>query len=244
MVIMATLIYAHRGSSAYRIENTMPSFELAAEQGADGVELDVQLTSDGVAVVCHDETVNRIWNGKGPVKNFTFAQLRELRAKKAKSDTKVYIPTLSEVLRFCAEAGMRMNIELKNSIEPYPGLEEVIIDLVETSSMKDRVIYSSFNHESLLLVKSLDSSARVGLLFSEIMVSPWLYAKNIGANAIHPAQNSLCIPNLIESCHDNGIDINLWTVDEPKIIRLCLDQGADGIITNMPDVALRPNALF
>ncbi len=232
-----TQIWAHRGASAYRTENTMPAFELAAVQKADGVELDVQLSKDGVVAVLHDETIQRIWNGTGFIKDMLYSELRALRAKKAPEDEKAYIPTLLEVLTFCASTSLQVNIELKNSVQLYPGLEEKVLELVEQMNMKSRVIYSSFNHLSLIHIKELDKNARVGLLYSEIMAKPWEYAEKLGAYAIHPAQNSLYIPEFAKSCHDNGIAVNVWTVDDPKIMRHCMEQQVDGIITNVPDIA-------
>ena len=236
---MRTLIWAHRGASAYRVENTMSAFELAALQKADGVELDVQLSKDGIVVVHHDETVNRVWNGTGLIKDLEYDYLRALRPVRDTEDKRAYIPTLAEVLAFCHDKSMRVNIELKNSVQLYAGLEEKVIELVGQAEMQDGVIYSSFNHLSMLRMKELEKSARVGLLYSEIMAQPWVYAEGLHAYAIHPAQNSLYVPELIRRCHDKGIAVNVWTVDDQSVMRLCIDQGADGIITNVPDIAIR-----
>ncbi len=86
-----TKIFAHRGANVFRTENTMAAFRLAAEQGADGIELDVQLTRDGVLVVLHDETVDRVWDGNGTVKDFTYPQLRELRVREQTGGKRAYI---------------------------------------------------------------------------------------------------------------------------------------------------------
>jgi len=216
----------------------MSAFELAAEMKADGIELDVQLTQDGEVVVMHDETVDRVFMGSGAVKDFTYAQLRAMKSKNAPSDTKAYMPTLWEVLEYCAPLGIRLNIELKTSIELYPGIEQKVVDLVMRSGMKDKVLYSSFNHLSLLKVKEHSPDVRIGLLYSGIMADPWAYALSIGADAIHPAKNSLQVPDLIQNCHQHGIAVNVWTIDEPELMHICIANGADGIITNRPDIAL------
>ena len=233
-----TKIFAHRGANAFRTENTMAAFRLAVEQGADGIELDVQLTRDGVLVVLHDETVDRVWDGNGTVKDFTYPQLRELRAREQTGGKRAYIPTLEEVLKFCSALPIMLNIELKTNIEPYPGIEKMVVDLVHQYNMTEFVLYSSFNHMSLVTLKQYDSGARIGLLYSDILVRPWDYANAVGADAIHPNINSMRIQNLVRDCHQHGIHVNVWTVDEPERMHYCLDQGVDGIITNKPDAAV------
>jgi glycerophosphoryl diester phosphodiesterase len=216
----------------------MSAFELAAEMKADGIELDVQLTKDGEVVVVHDETVDRVFMGSGAVKDFTYTQLRAMKSKNAPSDDNAYMPTLFEVMEFCAPLKLHLNIELKTSIELYPGIEQQVVDLVMRSGMKEKVLYSSFNHLSLRKIKELSPDARIGLLYSGILADPWAYAMCIDADAIHPAKNSLQVPDLIQNCHQHGIAVNVWTIDEPTLMRFCIANGADGIITNRPDIAL------
>lgn len=231
-------ILAHRGLHTHKPENTLPAFRLAIEQGADGIELDVQLAQDGSVVVNHDETVTRVWDGVGAIKDFTYEQLRTLHARNNAEDAEVYIPTLEQVLALCAPSSIRINIELKTSIEPYPGIVDKTMELVDRFKMTDRVLYSSFNHQSLIAIKQRDIHAPIGLLYSDILYRPWDYAKSVGADAIHPAVNSLRTPNLVCSCHQYGIAVNVWTVDDPNLMRLCAQLKVDGIITNRPDVAL------
>ena len=119
-----TAIWAHRGASAYAPENTIPAFEQAIEMGADGVEFDVQRTSDGQLVVIHDETINRTSNGFGRVVDLTLEQLRLCNFSNGfVGHRKVQIPTLREALDLLGPTGVRINIELKNSVELYPGME-------------------------------------------------------------------------------------------------------------------------
>ena len=95
---MKTLIWAHRGASQYAPENTLISFEKAVEMGADGVELDVQLTSDGTVVVAHDESLERVSDGTGYIKDHTFAELRRLNFNRVHPEyERAQIPTLEEV---------------------------------------------------------------------------------------------------------------------------------------------------
>ena len=118
-------IYAHRGASAYAPENTLPAFQAAMEQGADGIELDVHLSRDGELVVIHDEELDRTTNGTGLVKDHTLAELKKLCADNGMSGYgDVRIPTLQEVLELVKPSGMLVNIELKTGILWYEGIEK------------------------------------------------------------------------------------------------------------------------
>ena len=114
---MKTKVWAHRGASAYAPENTLEAFLLAAEQGADGVELDVQLTKDGEMVVVHDEEIDRVSDGSGFVKDYTLAELKNLNFNKTHLEYQnVKIPTLREVYEALKPTGMTINVELKTGI--------------------------------------------------------------------------------------------------------------------------------
>jgi glycerophosphoryl diester phosphodiesterase len=234
-----TTIWAHRGASAKAPENTLAAFRLAHEMSADGVELDVQLTSDGEVVVIHDETLDRTTTGRGPVAART---LREIRTFDASNGRKRYqgepIPTLREVLDLVGPTGMSVNIELKNSVEPYQGLEQAVLKIVAGAGMAERVIYSSFNHISATQLARSSQPSRVGLLFSDVLAEPWDYAQRLDMAALHPHWKYVqFVPETIERCHALGLAINVWTVDSPDMVRRLADLGADAVITNRPDEA-------
>ena len=112
-----TKVWAHRGASGYRPENTLEAFELAIRQGADGIELDVHTSVDGELIVMHDENVDRVTDGTGLIKDMTLAQLKELKVSTPAEPSGIYhIPTLAEVLELMRTTDMMVNIELKNSI--------------------------------------------------------------------------------------------------------------------------------
>ncbi len=234
-----TTVWAHRGASAKAPENTLAAFRLAHDLGADGVELDVQLTADGRVVVIHDETLDRTTTGRGPVGART---LREIKAFDASNDRLGYqgetVPTLEQVLDLVGPTGMDVNIELKNSVEPYPGLEQAVLTIVEAAGMADRVIYSSFNHISATQLARSSQPSRVGLLFSDVLAEPWDYAQRLDVAALHPHWKYVqFVPETIERCHALGLAINVWTVDSPDMVRRLADLGADAVITNRPDEA-------
>jgi glycerophosphoryl diester phosphodiesterase len=245
-----TLIQAHRGASACRPENTLEAFSAAIEQGADGIELDVHLSKDGEIVVAHDARLERVSNGTGYINDHTLEELKSLdfgvlsqdgQSKDNRSqDSLAYrIPTLSEVFSLVKPSGLFVNIELKTTERLYPDLPEKLLALVREYSMDDRVIYSSFNHYSLKQIKALDPEAKIGLLYDLGMVDPWVYANYLSADAIHPHYFVIAaLPETVALCHEHGVKVNVWTVDDPDAVKLMLKCAVDGIITNKPDAAL------
>ena len=141
-------IWAHRGASSRQPENTIAAFSAAMAAGVDGVEFDVQLSSDGVPVVIHDEKVDRTHAGTGWVAGQTVAQLQELPSllKKKPAPLTTRIPTLAEVLDLLAAGDQLINIELKNSVKAYKTLESKVLAMVAERRLADRVVLSSFNH--------------------------------------------------------------------------------------------------
>ena len=183
-------IWAHRGCSLRYPENTLLAFEKAAAlEGLEGIELDVQLSKDGNVIVMHDEKLDRTTNGTGYVKDYTLEELKKLNIKVENNEYEEKIPTLQEVLELLQEnikAGLKLNIELKNSEVLYPGMEKKVIELVELYGVAENVIYSSFYAKSLALVRQMQPEAEIGML--DVKASDCLYKMNgnCGANAIHP----------------------------------------------------------
>lgn len=219
----------------------MEAFELAAQLGADGVELDVQRTADGVLVVCHDETVDRTSNGTGAIADLSFLDLRKLDFSGGREGfSDVRIPTLAEVLDLLDDTGMIVNVELKNSINPYPGLAQQVVDLVREQRWDDRVVISSFNHKSLAALARSGCRLPLGILYVEPLFEPWAYAATVGAKAIHPSGVSLRIdPDCIARCHDEGIAVHVWTINDPDEYAAASDADVDVVISNHPELAGR-----
>ena len=234
-----TKVWAHRGASGYRPENTMEAFELAIKQGADGIELDVHTSADGELIVIHDETVDRVTDGIGLVGEKTLKELKALKVSTQAEPDGIYrIPTLQEVLDLMRGTDLMVNIELKNSICFYPGMEEKVLKAVKERKMEEQLIYSSFNHYSLLQLKLLDKDVQTGILFSDGWVNPAMYAKNLGINAVHPAVYHLKYPQFREEVKRAGLKMHVWTADKPEHIKLVKEAGAEAVITDYPDRAL------
>jgi len=237
---MKTLIHAHRGASTCRPENTLEAFALAIEQGADCIELDVHLTKDNKIVVVHDSRLERVSNGAGHINDYTLDELKSLNFGALFPDSPICrIPELSEVFSLVKPSGLAVNIELKTTERLYLDLPAKLLALVKEYAMENRIIYSSFNHYSLKQIKSLDPAAKIGLLYELGMVDPWVYANYVGADAIHPHYYVIAaLPETVEHCHEHGVKVNVWTVDDPQAIKLMLKCGVDGIISNRPDIAI------
>lgn len=190
-------IWAHRGCSQMYPENTLLAFEKAAAiQGLTGIELDIQLTRDGRMAVFHDERVDRTTDGTGELRDYTMAELKQLKIN-AKDGRWERIPEIEEVLELLEtrlKDGLKLNIELKNSIFPYEGMEEKIIELVHRKGLQDSIIYSSFYARSVERVKEIVPNAKTGVL--DTKVSDCLYKLMGGckADALHPFWRGMDLP--------------------------------------------------
>ena len=235
-----TKVFAHRGASGYAPENTLEAFALAGEQGAQGIELDVQLTKDGEVVVIHDETIDRVSTGKGAVRDYTLEELRRFSFHNHKKEYEgVQIPTLREVLEQVKPGGMEVNIELKTGIYWYPGLEEKTVELVKAAGMENRVIYSSFNHYSVQKILELDAETETAYLYSDVLLNVENYAKNTGVCGLHPAVYHLKMADFLESYRRSGLKVRVWTVNDEADMRQFIAKELEAVITNYPDRALR-----
>ena len=237
---MNTKILAHRGASAYRPENTIEAFSLAIEQKADGFELDAHLTKDGHIVVAHDERLERVSNGSGLINDHNLDELKKLSFNKLfPEQSACRIPTLAEVYALTKGGGLIVNVELKTTELMYPELPSRLLELEREYAMEGRVIYSSFNHYSLLEIKRLDPGAKIGLLYQFGLVDPWIYARHVSAYAIHPHYAIIALlPETVARCHEDDLMVNVWPVNDPKMISLMFKCGVDAVITDTPDVAV------
>ena len=238
-------IIAHRGASAYYPENTPASFEGAVALGADMVELDVQLTSDGEVVVFHDEKISRCTNGRGRVADHTLAALKKLDAgswfdKKFRDEK---IPTLVEVLHLCRER-IAVNIEVKTEAvadDVSGGIEEKCLRIVDQAGMRGHVVFSSFDSRAILHLKAIDGAAPVAVLYEKKhygLKLPSAIVRSLHADAFNCSQRELGKIWLADLTH-HDIPVNVYTVNEEKKMRRWLALGIDGIFTNHPDVLKR-----
>jgi glycerophosphoryl diester phosphodiesterase len=233
------LVIGHRGASAAAPQNTLAAFCRAMELGADGVELDVQLSADGVPVVIHDLTVDKTTDGTGPVRSKTLAELKALDAGSTFSPqfASERIPTLSEALA-ALEGKLLINVELKDFNPRGSGLEAPVVEVVRKHAMEKRVLFSSFNPFALRAVKRLAPEIPAGLLYAPDLAiylrRAWL-APLVPHEARHP-HFSMVTESPVKWCHGHGLRVNTWTVDDPAEMRRLIALGVDGIISNKVDV--------
>lgn len=238
------LCWAHRGYSANHPENTLAAFEAALDAGAEGIELDVALSSDGELVVIHDETLDRTTDGEGPVSALTLDELRALDAGSwfAPEFAGQRLPLLSEVLDLVG-GKMLVNIEIKPEAARVPAevpVEQQVVDLVRERGVMDSVIISSFDYMILIRLRGLDENLRLGALFTgeEENVDFRALMSAIEAYSLHIRAANL-IPEVAELFHEDGVRLFCWTEswdDEAEAIDHALAAGADGFFAN--DVAL------
>ncbi len=235
-----TQIWAHRGASTIFLENTLQAFEEAIRQGAEGIELDVQLSKDGEIIVFHDESLARLSNRKDFVRDLTARELQEISLVHPQNrHLKGKIPLLADVLAIVKESPLLLNIELKNSYYLYEGLESKVIRLIKDFQMEEQVVLSSFNHGSIRKLAEYMPREKLGILSANLAYRPWDYVDRCGAGLYHPMLNNLYNQELVPECHARKIKVNMWTLDEPLYIKAALQAGVDAIITNLPDQALK-----
>lgn len=249
-------IWAHRGCCMAYPENTIPAFTAAAVlPGLIGIELDVQLTKDGEIVVIHDETVDRTTDGHGNVRDYTCLELKQLHITGSRCTEPVEpglsIPTLREMFEAVLpqlRAGMLINIEMKNSVIRYEGMEEKVLALVSEYGLQKNIVYSSFLPESMGLLKKLDPSVQTGILGGEVH---WCIRKALenNADAVHPWIGGLD-PNQ-DGLFDlpEGMPVRCWNSEEPfygdgRILKeFHMEKyallGATDIIVNAPEMYLK-----
>ena len=212
----------HRGASGYEPENTLIAFQKAIDINADGIELDVHLSSDGEIMVIHDETIDRTTNEKGFVENFTSSQLKELG-----------ISTLIEVLDLANQKCL-VNIELKGI-----GTAKPVIDLIEHYILEKNWNYtdflvSSFDWKMLEEVHLLNPKIRIGVLTEESIGEALAFAKKIKAFSIHPNYVLLSIEN-VALVQEKGFKVYPWTVNSNEDFQKIKSFNVNGIISDFPD---------
>jgi len=222
-------VWAHRGASAIAPENSMAAFRLAEAAGADGVELDVHLSSDRLPVVIHDETVDRTTSGIGAVADKSAAELLDLDAGSWFSPEFAgeQIPLLPDVVAWAGDR-LRLNIEIKTE-----DAGQVVLETLKEFP-RARVLVSSFNHKLLFQMRQLDRKLPIGFLADSRF---WrLAAKRAiacSAESFHPPQKHVS-RTLVAFCHRHNLVVYPWTVDSPSRKSTLCRIGVDGFFTNSP----------
>ena len=227
------LVLAHRGARQVAPENTLEAFTTALALGADGVELDVHRTSDAGLVVHHDAEASEV----GILAEHGLAEIRSARAD---------IPTLEESLDACA--GSLVNIEIKNlpgdaDFDPDDAVADLVVDLLSARSRSDTVLISSFNLATIDRVRALDESLPTAFLvmlgFEPIAAVDLCHEH--GHGTLHPFVGMLAgtaAHEVAARAHALGLHTNAWTVNDAEEMQRLAGAGVDGIVTDVPDVAV------
>ncbi len=243
----APLLVAHRGGGRLAPENTLAAFTSAVEDwGADMLELDVRLTSDGVVVVIHDATVDRTTNGKGAVSDLTFAELRALDAGYRFLDPDgnptfrgrgVIVPTLEEVLD--GFPGVWLNVEAKEAAVAVP-----LVDLVRKRGEEYRVLLAAEIEKNRREIRDYQGPWGASRLDCFLF---WMAQWIPGGSAFTPSVDVFQVPEhwkgkrvltprLIREAHRRNIPVHVWTVDDPEDMKRLLSWGVDAIQSDRPDL--------
>jgi glycerophosphoryl diester phosphodiesterase len=229
-----TLVFGHRGASAYAPQNTLAAFSLAAEMGAHGVELDVHLSADGHLVVIHDFSVDKTTDGSGEVVEKTLAELKELDAgvKFAQDYAGARVPTLDEVFETIGKQ-LAINIEIKGETH---GIEDAVAECVNRHNALDSVIVSSFNPLILRRMGKGHPDMPLGFLsepgMSPDQIAPLLMGLKLRARHPHFSEIDRVYMNIARLY---GYRVNTWTVNDTDRALALAELNVDTLITDRPD---------
>lgn len=239
-----TLVYAHRGASAAFPEHTLPAYEEALRRGADGVECDIRMTADGIAVLWHDDTVDRCSNGTGRLSTMTLAELRALDIYNWRADVpgtdKTQIMTLEQLLELTTShpALVRLAIETKHPVKSAGAIERELARLLTRFGIaqdRERVMTMSFSRMAVARAAALLPN----LDHVYLVEKRNRFVRNVtlprGATAIGPdVEFVLGDATFVQRAHAWGAKVYVWTVDDPAVAARCRALGVDALATNRP----------
>jgi len=255
------LVIGHRGASGLAPENTLAAFRLATRLGADGVELDVHLSAEGVPIVIHDKRVNRTTNSRGAVSRCTVQELQSLdagtwferrlaRRPRTRMMTRRLtgssfagepLPTLEDALTFFESAVFeRIYVELKGNVASRELLLDRVLSLVRRSRLHRSVTLLSFDHAIIRRAKEIDGAIRTSATFAASgrrLVSTRSIVRaaedaRVDEVALH---FGLVTKRRVDTLHEHGISVSVWTVNSKLAMRRVTACGVDSIMTNFPD---------
>lgn len=253
------LILGHRGSSALAPENTLAAFARAMSDGADGIEFDVRLSRDQVPVVIHDATLKRTAGIHRQVSELTAAELQEIDVgswfdRRQRGTTTTFagerLPTLSQVFDLFKTTGGVLYVEMKceaGEVDGGAALASAVVRVTRAAEMADRVVVESFDLEAVAEVKRIDAGIRTAALFEPKLSRPIStlrklkmvdLARGVGADEI-ALHHTLAGTRVVEKARQQGLEVVLWTVDDPGWIRRGRSLGVKTLIANNPGMMVR-----
>jgi|MudIll2142460700_1097286.scaffolds.fasta_scaffold139515_3 glycerophosphoryl diester phosphodiesterase len=243
------LVFAHRGGARLRPENTLAAFDHGLAVGADGLELDVQLSRDGEVVVCHDPTLDRTTNGSGAVRERTADELAQVDAGHHFAPEQGYpfraqrvgIPRLRDVL--ARYPGVPMIVELKGKDAE---LARAAVAVVADAGALDRVCFGGFVAETMQAARAAGPGLVTGASTPEVrraltLSRMWLWPRRPPYDALQVPERSgdvqVVSPRFVGAAHRSGVPVQVWTVNDEADMWRLLAWGVDALISDRPDVA-------
>ena len=254
--IQPPLVIAHQGGDGIRPGDTMLAFENAAQLGADVLEMDAHITKDGQIVLMHDEKVDRTTNGTGLIENLTLAELKKLDAAYQWSNDSgktfpyrgqgIQVPTLEQLFQKFPQ--MRYVIEIKLTQNP---IDKPLCGLIRKHNMQDKVVIASFHDKAMQMFRQtcpeVATSASRGevtkfVLLSKVFLSGLVAPQYQSIQPPYDPKESMNIPimtkRFIREVHAKNLKVEPWTVDDPELMKQYIQWGADGIMTDRPDLMI------
>jgi len=221
------VVYAHRGASEYAPENTFMSFYLGMYMGANGIETDVQITKDGILVLFHDDTIERVTGQKGKISDYTYKELCDFNVYKNKLVDK--IPTFEDFLAHFCSRDITFAIELKSEF-----IEKQTIDLIEKYKVQGKCIITSFIFDNIIRAKKYSPNFKVGYLIEELDEKTLKNIESISIEEICPPAN-IIDKEMVDKWHKQGYSVRTWGVANMELAKKVYDCGVDGTTVNFPD---------
>tara|TARA_R110002051_G_scaffold298457_5_gene365317 strand:- start:3272 stop:3967 length:696 start_codon:yes stop_codon:yes gene_type:complete len=228
MEVENPLVIGHRGAMGHETENTLASIQKALDLKVDMIEIDVFKIASGEIVVFHDDTVDRLTNGKGSIENFTFDELQKLTLKGNHK-----IPLLTQVIELI-DRKVPLNIELKGA-DTTNDVNAILKEFIKKGWMLNDFIISSFNWEELKIMRKLNKDIAIAVLIeSKNPLEALPLANELNAVAINPNYKNLNL-EIANQIREAGFKIYSWTVNGPQDIIEMKRIGVDGMFTNFPE---------
>jgi glycerophosphoryl diester phosphodiesterase len=228
-------IVAHRGASGLAPENTLVSFREAVRHGAGWLEFDIRFSKDDVPIVIHDPSLKRTTNGRGQVRERTLAELRRLDAGSwfgAKFAAE-RIPTLDDLLKLASR--VHLNLEIKARSAPAERAAELVWGRVREAGVHDRVLVTSFDVKILRALREIAPDVPLGFPWESGLRDPVRRALSLGCRMMLLDVAALS-EKRVRRCREAGLDVWVYTVNDPEEMRRVMDLGVGGLVTDRPDL--------
>ena len=230
--IKAIKYIGHRGIGGFAPENTLPSFELAGKLGLWGAECDVRTTIDGKWMILHDNTVDRMTNGTGDIKNFSLEKLQLLTINSGKNINQykgLKVPKLEDYLLTCRKWGLTSVIEMKaaDNLKYY----DRFLEILKKYGNVDKIIVISFSRKSLNELRKRNGNLTLGLLCDDISETNINYVKTL-SHAFIDCSYFKITKSKVDLCHMNNIKVGVWTIDDIALAKGIIEDGVDYLTTN------------